>query len=260
MASNDLNAPKRSRAFNRGRSSRRKPRAPIHFADVLIDNDTANPSDRFVMFRADGSADAAIIQITDGQRLHVDPDRTDAGSRQADGGDDVRITEPKGGPRCVKAPSIPGNGHLCEAKRIAVIHRHNANHHARHRGFTVIEALAAGMLMAIFGAVIAATIGQSSTAAQRADDERLAAQWLDEVLTRINIIGPARLSLEGPIFGQLDDRFAWSATYEPDAIHLTCTRSTSWSTYPSGTGTRTVARLHDDSRRRGGPHRLCELG
>ena len=110
------------------------------------------------------------------------------------------------------------------------------------RGFTVIEALAAGMLMAIFGAAIAVAVGQATAVARQAEDQRLAAQWLDEVLTRIDIIGPARMSLEGPFSGRLDDRSSWTATFEPDAVHFDLYAVNVAVTYRSGPGgdTRTV--------------------
>ena len=44
-------------------------------------------------------------------------------------------------------------------------------------------------------------------AATRATDRRQAAMWLDEVLTRIDVIGPARLADEGPVRGPLDERY-----------------------------------------------------
>ncbi len=82
----------------------------------------------------------------------------------------------------------------------------------RLRGFTIIECLLAGMILAAFSAVLARGIAQASTAVARADDERLAAQYLDEVLTRIDLIGPAELNYAGPTSGVLDERFSWEAT------------------------------------------------
>jgi Tfp pilus assembly protein PilV len=82
-------------------------------------------------------------------------------------------------------------------------------------GFTIVECLLAGMMLAAFAAVLARGIAQAATAVERADDQRLAAQWLDDVLTRIDVIGPAELAYAGPFFGTLDERFTWSATYSP---------------------------------------------
>ncbi len=80
-------------------------------------------------------------------------------------------------------------------------------------GFTIIESLVAGIILAIFAAAIAGAVARSSQAAARADDRRLAAGWLDEVFTRIDVIGPATLATEGPVDGELDERFSWSAAF-----------------------------------------------
>ena len=79
------------------------------------------------------------------------------------------------------------------------------------RGFTIIESLVAGLILAMFAAAIAGAVTRSSMAASRATDRRQAAMWLDEVLTRIDAIGPARLADEGPVRGPLDERYEWSA-------------------------------------------------
>ncbi len=81
----------------------------------------------------------------------------------------------------------------------------------RRGGFTIIECLLAGMILAAFAGVLARGIAQSATAIQRADDQRAAAQWLDEVLTRIDLVGPAEMSYAGPWSGVLDERFSWEA-------------------------------------------------
>ena len=52
---------------------------------------------------------------------------------------------------------------------------------------------------------------------QDARDLQRAAQLLDETLTRIDLIGPERISREGPLEGQFeppDDRFTWEAQIE----------------------------------------------
>lgn len=89
----------------------------------------------------------------------------------------------------------------------------------RNQGFTVVECLIAGVILAMFAAALAGTTAQSTRAATRAQDHRQAAEWLDTVLTRIDMIGPSRLSLEGPVQGSLDDRFSWSVTIDNDAIY-----------------------------------------
>ncbi|MEM9752589.1 MAG: hypothetical protein AAF916_04310 [Planctomycetota bacterium] len=87
----------------------------------------------------------------------------------------------------------------------------------RDRGFTIVECLLAGIILAAFAAVLARGIAQSATAVQRADDQRKAAQWLDEVMTRIDLIGPAELSYAGPMNGPLDERFRWEADITQEA-------------------------------------------
>ncbi|MEM9418799.1 MAG: hypothetical protein AAGA25_07100 [Planctomycetota bacterium] len=90
---------------------------------------------------------------------------------------------------------------------------------SRIHGFTIIESLIAGMILALFAAALASTTAQSTRAALRAQDQRKAAEWLDTVFTRIDMIGPARLSLEGPVQGSLDDRFNWSIVLDTDAVN-----------------------------------------
>lgn len=85
---------------------------------------------------------------------------------------------------------------------------------SRRRGFTIVECLLAGVILALFAATIATTVGQAGAAARRGADLRLAAGWLNEVMTRIDLIGPARLSQEGPLQGELDSRFGWSAAID----------------------------------------------
>jgi len=87
---------------------------------------------------------------------------------------------------------------------------------ARAHGFTLLECLIAGVILAGFAAAIVASTGQSASAVQRSQDMRRAAQWLDEVLTRVDLIGPDRLALEGPLQGPLDDRFAYTLKITPD--------------------------------------------
>ncbi len=85
-------------------------------------------------------------------------------------------------------------------------------------GFTILECLLAGVVMALFGVTLAGGVVQSGIAQQRAEDRRAAARWLDQTLTRIDMIGPARLAVEGPTSGPLDDRFSWSANITEDAV------------------------------------------
>ena len=85
----------------------------------------------------------------------------------------------------------------------------------RHRkGFTVVEALAAGVILAISAAVIGTSVSQALASLQLARDYQLAAELLDATLTKIDLIGPVRLVWEGPTEGQFPpplDRFTWQA-------------------------------------------------
>lgn len=74
----------------------------------------------------------------------------------------------------------------------------------RHRrGFSLVEVLLAGVLLAAFGGVLAAAVGQSAQARARAAADRAAAEALEEVLTRVDLLGPRRLQREGPTRGEL---------------------------------------------------------
>ena len=86
---------------------------------------------------------------------------------------------------------------------------------ARAGGFTLVEALAAGMILAMFAAVIASSVSTSAAALALARDQQRAAGYLDQVLTRIDLLGPDRMARMGPSSGQLDEQFSWRASYEP---------------------------------------------
>jgi type II secretory pathway pseudopilin PulG len=82
------------------------------------------------------------------------------------------------------------------------------------RGFTVVEALVAGIILALAVAVIGTSLSQAYGSLADARDERRAAALLDELLTKIDMLGPARIAAEGPRSGNFqtpDDRFSWSA-------------------------------------------------
>ncbi len=86
---------------------------------------------------------------------------------------------------------------------------------ARAGGFTLIEALAAGMILAMFAAIIASSVSTSVAALSLASDQQRAADYLDQVLTRIDLLGPDRMARVGPTSGQLDEQFSWRASFEP---------------------------------------------
>ena len=83
-------------------------------------------------------------------------------------------------------------------------------------GFTVVEALAAGMLLALSGVAIGGAVIGAMSSLRLAADVQQAAQRLDQTLTRIDLIGPSRLLEEGPTEATFadDPRFRWSAEIE----------------------------------------------
>ncbi len=88
----------------------------------------------------------------------------------------------------------------------------------RKRGFTIVECLLAGVILAIFAVTIATSVGQAGNAARRGEDLRQAADRLNEVFTRIDMIGPSQLMYEGPTQGELDSKFAWVSVIEEDVL------------------------------------------
>ena len=85
------------------------------------------------------------------------------------------------------------------------------------RAFALVEALAAGMILTLAAAVIGAASSQAMDSLGSARDFQRAAQLLDQTLTRIDLIGPDRVSREGPAQGDFpppDGRFQWETQIE----------------------------------------------
>ncbi len=85
-------------------------------------------------------------------------------------------------------------------------------------GFTLVEALVAGVILALSVGVMGLTITRGMRSMALARDFQLAAGLVDRTLTKIDTIGPAMLMIEGPTEGRFappNDRFTWSATIEP---------------------------------------------
>ena len=85
-------------------------------------------------------------------------------------------------------------------------------------GFTLAEAMLAGAVLAMAGFVLGLIVTRSMRSLTRARDTQQAAELLDRTLTRIDLIGPARLVAEGPtegVFLPPHDRFAWRAEIAP---------------------------------------------
>ena len=85
-------------------------------------------------------------------------------------------------------------------------------------GFTLIEALAAGLILSLTGMAIGGAVVQSMRSASLARDYDRAAELLDRALTRIDLIGPYRIYSEGPRDGQFEppyEMFEWRAQIDP---------------------------------------------
>jgi hypothetical protein len=68
------------------------------------------------------------------------------------------------------------------------------------------------MILALAAGLISAGSAQAMDSLRNARDFQRAAQLLDQTLTRIDLIGPDRVSREGPAQGRFptpDDRFEW---------------------------------------------------
>jgi len=81
-------------------------------------------------------------------------------------------------------------------------------------GFTLVEVLTAGMILALSGAVLGTAVTQAMRSLTVARDYQRAAELLDQTLTEIDLFGPARMLAEGTnegVFESPDDRFAWRA-------------------------------------------------
>jgi hypothetical protein len=89
----------------------------------------------------------------------------------------------------------------------------------RRGGFTLTEALAAGVLLSLSAGALALVTTRGLGALERSRDLHRAAGLLDSTLTRIDLVGPVRAKGEGWTGGQFpapDDRFAWEAEIVPD--------------------------------------------
>jgi len=89
--------------------------------------------------------------------------------------------------------------------------------HGKH-GFTLVEVLAAGTILTVWGAVLAVSVRQSMRSLETADRTDTAAELLDEVLSKIDIIGPAAIDADGPKagrFGPPYEAYAWQTEIVP---------------------------------------------
>jgi type II secretory pathway pseudopilin PulG len=85
------------------------------------------------------------------------------------------------------------------------------------RGFTLVEVLAAGMILALSAAAIGLGVRQSLNSLNKARDYQQAAELLDRVMTKIDLLGPGVVSAEGPLTGQFEpprEKFEWESQIE----------------------------------------------
>jgi hypothetical protein len=85
------------------------------------------------------------------------------------------------------------------------------------RGFTIVEALAAGVILTMSAMVVGSAVNRAMFSLRLAADTQRAAQLLDGTLTKIDMVGPDRLLTEGPMEGGFsgeDGRFRWEAEIE----------------------------------------------
>lgn len=81
-------------------------------------------------------------------------------------------------------------------------------------GFTVVEAVCAGIILALSAAAIGSRVSQAVRSVSQARELRAATAVLDELMTKVDLIGPLRLDYEGPTEGVIDQRFAWEIKIE----------------------------------------------
>ncbi len=106
--------------------------------------------------------------------------------------------------------------------------------HPQRGGFTLIEVLVAGIILAMAIGVMGMALSRSYGALSDARDERRAAALLNELLTKVDLIGPERIASEGPRSGNFEDedeRFSWTidVANRPDGHLYQVTATIKWS-------------------------------
>lgn len=85
------------------------------------------------------------------------------------------------------------------------------------RGFTLVEALAAGVILSISVVALGAVVMRGAEAMRVSREYEVAAGLLDETMAKIDMIGPERLSREGPTSGAFPaphENYSWEARIE----------------------------------------------
>jgi len=120
------------------------------------------------------------------------------------------------------------------------------------RGFTVIEALAAGIILAGGSTIIALSVRQGLRAIGAARHYEVAAELLDQTLSRVDLIGPDAMLSAGPASGQFGppyEQYAWTVQIEPlSTSHLyEVTARIDWSRASGGRGSVEAQTLMHDA-------------
>ena len=80
------------------------------------------------------------------------------------------------------------------------------------RGFTLVETLAAGVILTLWAVVLGGAASRGVRSLAIARDTQRASELLERVLTKVDLIGPARLMADGPTEGVFEaphDAFRW---------------------------------------------------
>ena len=121
-----------------------------------------------------------------------------------------------------------------------------------HRGgFTLIEALLAGVILAIVGVAITGAATRAIYTAETARGYEHAAELLDRTMTRIDLIGPEQLLREGPTSGSFEppyEAYRWEADIETLATGYLyeVTVRVSWPSTGGRRSARLSTRLNDE--------------
>lgn len=85
-------------------------------------------------------------------------------------------------------------------------------------GFTLVEALVAGVILALSAGVLGVAVRGGMRSMTLAREYQTAAELMDRVLTKIDVVGAARMAEEGPLEGAFEppnESFSWSAQIVP---------------------------------------------
>ena len=142
-------------------------------------------------------------------------------------------------------------------KALAVQCKKGSRASIHQRGFSLIEALCAGIILGLCSVTLSGLIIQSMHATNVSEEYQTAAELLNQVLTKVDVVGPSSLIVDGPTEGTFDsphENYSWSIDIENDEETndlYTIEAVISWSTI---TGNRQVTGstlLYDPANSRG---------